>query len=98
MQEALAPTVQLAGAAHPMHCCISLSHGCEVVLSPVQVHGWQSQPSELFCAWLLWRDVVRVPGSSCGWLGPELTESLVCELGWFRLVALGDLVVTTPSS
>jgi hypothetical protein len=28
----------------------------------------------------------------------ELTEILVCELGRFRLVALGDLMVTITSS
>jgi hypothetical protein len=33
-----------------------------------------------------------------GWLGPISTETLVCKLGWFRLVALGDLIVTTLSA
>lgn len=27
---------------------------------------------------------------------PESTETLVCQPGWFRIVALGDLVGTTP--
>jgi hypothetical protein len=49
-------------------------------------------------AWSLWWDVVWVPGSTWGWLGLEQTDPLVCKLGSFWLVALGDLIVATPSS
>jgi hypothetical protein len=45
-----------------------------------------------FSAW------VWFPRSSWGWLGPRSTETSVCKLRRFRLVARGDLTATTSTS
>jgi hypothetical protein len=57
------------------------SHGWLPARSPTQgVHGMTFAQ-----AW----HVIWVPGPLWGGLVRKLTETLICTLGWFRLVALG---------